>query len=123
MARLRPALLRRETADYRGRLDESLQRLQRSIRQRHADAAQKLAQPAKLLESLSYRNVLARGFAVIYDAEGRAIKTAASMAPGAAVAIEMQDGRRQAQIEGSDGVPRRAASPTKKKAERQEELF
>lgn len=123
MARLRPALLRRETADYRRRLDESLQRLQRSIRQRHADAAQKLAQPAKLLESLSYRNVLARGFAVIYDAEGRAIKTAASMAPGAAVAIEMQDGRRQAQIEGSDGMPRRAASPTKKKAERQEELF
>ncbi len=122
MARLRPALLRREAADYRRRLDESAQRLQRCIRQHHTDAVRKLTQPAKLLESLSYRNVLARGFAVIYDAEGRAIKSAAGLSPGAAIAIEMQDGRRGAHIDG-EGLARRATPAAKKKADRQEELF
>jgi exodeoxyribonuclease VII large subunit len=110
IAKLRPALLRREAADYRRRLDEAGLRLQRAMRQRQADAAQRLAQPAKLLESLSYRNVLARGFAVVYGADGRALKQASAMAPGAAVTIEMQDGRREAHIDGGDpAAPRRAA--------------
>src|SRR3546814_3635373 len=93
MARFSPSLLQREAKDYRRRIDDVAARLQRAIRQRPTDAVRQLQQPAKLLESLSYRNVLARGFAVIYDAEGRAIKSAAGMAPGAAVAIEMQAGR------------------------------
>src|SRR3546814_8559789 len=74
IAKLRPALLRREAADYRRRLDEAGLRLQRAMRQRQAAAAQRLAQPAKLLDSLSYRNVLARGFAGVYGADGRALK-------------------------------------------------
>ncbi|MFC3674199.1 exodeoxyribonuclease VII large subunit [Ferrovibrio xuzhouensis] len=127
IAKLRPALLRREAADYRRRLDEAGLRLQRAMRQRQADAAQRLAQPAKLLDSLSYRNVLARGFAVVYGADGRALKQAAAMAPGAAVTIEMQDGRRTARVDGGDDTaapPRRsAAAAMPRKPVKQGELF
>lgn len=121
-AKLRPALLRREVADYRRRLLDADARLLRALRQRQTDAVQRLAQPAKLLESLSYRNVLSRGFAVVYGADGHALKSAVGMAPGAAVTIEMQDGRRQARIEGSSAAPaRRGAGATKPPG--QEELF
>ncbi len=123
MARLRPALLRREVADYRRRLEESAQRLRRCVRQKQIDAARQLEQPAKLLESLSYRNVLARGFAVIHGPDGRAVKSAVGLAPGSSVVIEMQDGRRNAQIDGSGGAPRRTAPAGRKKAGQQEELF
>jgi exodeoxyribonuclease VII large subunit len=128
IAKLRPALLRREAADYRRRLDDATLRLRRAMQLRQADAAQRLTQPAKLLESLSYRNVLARGFAVVYGADGRALKQAADMAPGTAVTIEMQDGRRAAQIDGGDGAappPARRAVPAaaSRKPVKQGELF
>jgi len=123
MARLRPALLRREVADYGRRLKDADARLLRAMRQRQAEAAQRLSQPAKLLESLSYRNVLARGFAVIYGPDGRALNSAEVMAPGASVAIEMHDGRRDAQITGGSSAPKKTASPTVAKPSKQESLF
>lgn len=124
MARLRPTLLKREVADYGRRLKESDARLLRAMRQRQADAAQRLSQPAKLLESLSYRNVLARGFAVIHGADGRALNSAEAMASGAMVAIEMHDGRRDAQIVGGGSAPPapKKAAPVAKPT-KQESLF
>lgn len=121
-AKLRPALLRREAADYRRRLLDADARLLRALRLRQADAIQRLAQPAKLLESLSYRNVLSRGFAVVYGADGHALKSAAGMVPGTAVTIEMQDGRRQARIEGGSAAPVRRGTVAAKPPG-QEELF
>ncbi|WP_341911596.1 exodeoxyribonuclease VII large subunit [Ferrovibrio terrae] len=123
MAKLRPALLKREVADYGRRLKDADARLLRAIRQRQADAMQRLTQPAKLLESLSYRNVLARGFAVVYGADGRALNSAAAMAPGAMVAIEMQDGRRDAQIVGGTTPSPKRPAPAAAKPVKQESLF
>jgi exodeoxyribonuclease VII large subunit len=125
MARLRPALLRREVAEYGRRLKDADARLLRAMRQRQADAAQRLSQPAKLLESLSYRNVLARGFAVIHGADGTPLNSADAMAPGAIVAIEMHDGRRDAQIVGGGSAPSVAkkAVPAAAKLTKQESLF
>jgi exodeoxyribonuclease VII large subunit len=123
MARLRPALLKREVAEYGRRLKDADARLLRVLRQRQADAVQRLSQPAKLLESLSYRNVLARGFAVIHGPEGRALNSVEAMAPGATVVIEMQDGRRDAQIVGGGSAPKKAVSSAAAKPTKQESLF
>lgn len=123
MARLRPALLKREVMEYGRRLKDADARLLRAMRQRQAEAAQRLSQPAKLLESLSYRNVLARGFAVIYGPDGRALNSAEVMAPGANVAIEMHDGRRDAQIIGGSSAPKKTSSSTVAKPSKQESLF
>jgi exodeoxyribonuclease VII large subunit len=47
----------------------------------------------KLLTALSYRGVLARGYALVRDAEGHAVHAAASVATGAKLSVEFADGR------------------------------
>jgi exodeoxyribonuclease VII large subunit len=50
-----------------------------------------LVSQTALLEALSYRNVLARGFAVVRDA-GVPVRAAAGIVPGSRLDIEFQDG-------------------------------
>jgi len=50
----------------------------------------------KLLDSLGYRQVLARGFTLVRDAEGRPLRLAAQVAAGARLDIEFADGHRTA---------------------------
>ncbi len=119
-AKLQPGLLRRETRDYRRRLDDSLARLRRAVAQRTDLAGRALQQQAKLLESLSYRNVLARGYAVILDETGRAVQSAAALSPGSSIAIELRDGRRNAVV---DGEARRRGGAKAGNPAQQEELF
>ena len=59
----------------------------------------------QLLSSLSYRSVLARGFALVRDGDGRAIRSAAAMPPGQPVELEFADGKARALAEGR--APRR----------------
>jgi exodeoxyribonuclease VII large subunit len=47
---------------------------------------------AKLFQSLNYRSVLARGFAVIRDAKGQALWSAATVKPAGRLSIEFADG-------------------------------
>lgn len=47
----------------------------------------------QLLAALSYRSVLARGFALVRDADGAALHAAASIGPGAHLSLEFADGR------------------------------
>jgi exodeoxyribonuclease VII large subunit len=47
----------------------------------------------QLLAALSYRGVLARGFALVRDAHGLAVHAAASVGPGARLDLEFADGR------------------------------
>ena len=127
-AKLRPASLRREVADYRRRLDDAMARLGRVVVRRREDADAALLQRVKLLESLSYRNVLARGYAMIMDADGRALQSVEQLAPGQDVTIELRDGRRDATIQGSteqtSATPRsRSAKAKAGGGKAQEELF
>ena len=41
---------------------------------------------------MSYKSVLARGFAVVRDAAGKPVRAAGLVQPGAALAIEFADG-------------------------------
>jgi exodeoxyribonuclease VII large subunit len=47
----------------------------------------------QLLSALSYRGVLARGFALVRDEQGHAVHAAASIGPNAHLSIEFADGR------------------------------
>ncbi|QDM18336.1 exodeoxyribonuclease VII large subunit [Tardiphaga sp. vice352] len=47
----------------------------------------------QLLAALSYRSVLARGFALVRDADGAALHAAANIGPGARLSLEFADGR------------------------------
>jgi exodeoxyribonuclease VII large subunit len=57
-----------------------------------SDAGSALQALARVLESVSYENVLKRGFAVVHGPEGL-ISRAAQVAPGLALEIEFNDGR------------------------------
>jgi exodeoxyribonuclease VII large subunit len=84
---------------------------------RRADQAMKLAlerggsrltQAWRLADTLSYHSVLARGFAVVKDAEGAIVKRAASVSAGAVLDIEFADGK-VAAVAGDGTIKARAA--------------
>lgn len=81
---------------------------------------------ARLADTLSYRAVLARGYAVVRDAGGRPVRSAAAIAPGATLAIELKDGAiaatatGEAPAGGEDGpspAPRPAPGPRPRRKE------
>jgi exodeoxyribonuclease VII large subunit len=53
----------------------------------------RVAHSGQLLSALSYRGVLARGFALVRDEHGHAIHAAAAIGPSAHLSIEFADGR------------------------------
>jgi exodeoxyribonuclease VII large subunit len=46
----------------------------------------------KMLSALSYQSVLQRGFALVRDEQGRAVRAATGLAPGTRIGIEFADG-------------------------------
>jgi exodeoxyribonuclease VII large subunit len=67
----------------------------------------------QMLNALSHRGVLARGFALVRDLEGRPLPQAAAVAPGMDIEIEFRDGRVRAAAEesrASAGKPGAAAT-------------
>ncbi|HWK37881.1 MAG TPA: exodeoxyribonuclease VII large subunit [Hyphomicrobium sp.] len=67
----------------------------------------------KLLASLSYQSVLKRGFALVRDAEGRAVRSASAVAAGDRLEVELHDGRIEAETQ---AVRLGAAETTESKA-------
>jgi exodeoxyribonuclease VII large subunit len=53
----------------------------------------RVAHSGQLLSALSYRGVLARGFALVRDEHGHAVHAAAAVGPNAHLSIEFADGR------------------------------
>ena len=53
----------------------------------------RIAHSGQLLSALSYRGVLARGFALVRDEQGHAVHAAAAVGPNAHLSIEFADGR------------------------------
>jgi exodeoxyribonuclease VII large subunit len=76
---------------------ERTQRLAERARRALATMLQRLearvGHSGQLLGALSYRGVLARGFALVRDQQGHAVHAAASVGPSAALSIEFSDGR------------------------------
>jgi exodeoxyribonuclease VII large subunit len=110
-------IIRQETRHF-ARLDAAA-RLRNGADRALADAAARLDGCGKLLESLSYRRVLARGYAVVRDAGGKLVLGASGVAPGASIRIEFADGELGATVTGaSDPVGPAAKPPVRRAAKR-----
>jgi exodeoxyribonuclease VII large subunit len=72
----------------------------------------------KLLTALSYRSVLARGFALVRDGAGHPLHNAASIGPGAELSLEFADGRVAATAE-TDRPQPAVAPPSQPKPARE----
>ena len=64
----------------------------------------------QLLATLSYRSVLARGFALVRDGADLPVHRAAAVAPGAALTLEFADGRRSVVVDEQTPRPRQRAA-------------
>ena len=92
-------------------------------------SAQRLNQASRLLDANSYQRVLDRGFALVTDTDGQAIKRSAEAAESAKIVIQFADDRRRAVLDGKEGAPgsvqKTAAKKTRKttSSSDQSELF
>jgi len=94
---------------------ERTQRLADRARRALATAMQRLqarvAHSNQLLAALSYRSVLARGFALVRDEQGFPVHAAASIGPGARLDLEFADGRVGATADADRPVATRPVQP------------
>jgi exodeoxyribonuclease VII large subunit len=96
----------------RDRNDGFAERLQPDLVGRHLrDAQGRLTALGDLLESLSFRRVLDRGYAVVRDADGRAVTGAGALAAGDRVAIDFSDGQVGAEITAATAAATGVAAP------------
>lgn len=103
-------------------------RAERAIDQSLKQRADALNGQAGLLNALSYRGVLARGFALVRDQNGQPVRMAGAIAAGAALTVEFADGRVDVRAEGgsvggSAPVPPRPVARPVKRPEGQGDLF
>jgi len=69
------------------------------------DKRQRLTLAAKLYQSLSYKSVLARGFALVRDDKGQPLTSVATAKPGSRVSVELKDGKLNATLDGKKRPP------------------
>ncbi|MGI9405235.1 MAG: exodeoxyribonuclease VII large subunit [Hyphomicrobiaceae bacterium] len=110
--RLTPGLIRQRIAHARGRHGDLQARSQRAIFASLGARRQSLSSFGKLLQSLSHHGVLERGFALVRDGDGAAVRSAQGLEAGTPLQIEWADGRVDVSVaangnHGKKGWPRR----------------
>ena len=112
MGRLRPGVIAERAVRSRERLDglapRSDQAMRASLRQRE----RALSAQAQMLASLSYQSVLRRGFALVRDEVGKAVRSAGGLAAGTVLDIELADGRIATEVKGATAGTARLPEPT-----------
>jgi exodeoxyribonuclease VII large subunit len=99
VGRLSPQLLRARTDRCRELVRTFAERGTRAHRIYLARRADRLQGLGKLLNAFSYKAVLARGFALVRDAGGSPLHSAAAVTAGAPIEIEFSDGRVRARTQ------------------------
>ena len=111
-AGLRPTVLEGRLAGYQQRIADLSHRITTALDTLVTQAEHKLSATADLLESYSYRNVLARGYAVIRDQGNHPLTRASQTHPDMAITIEFADAPPlPARINSKDGTPAQAEKP------------
>jgi len=94
--------LERRVTRARGMLDRAGGALRPATLIRRAEAArQRLADVSRLIESLSHKSVLARGFALVLAQDGRTVTDVATAKAAGAVALRFRDGDVAAVVDGA----------------------
>ncbi|WP_342359153.1 exodeoxyribonuclease VII large subunit [Terrarubrum flagellatum] len=108
----RAAIEKRRLQTEQTKLTSIENRLKRALSRAQENRGAKLATLSQLLDSLSYRKVLDRGYAVVRDGGGHPLTRASSVAAGSALSLEFADGKVAATAEGSPPAkPARAPKP------------
>lgn len=98
VGRLRPSALRSRLQQSADRVAVLEARACQAFVNGHMSRRQRLASLTKLLQSLSYHGVLARGFALVRDQTGAMVRRSQGLDTGQNVEIEFSDGRVPARV-------------------------
>ena len=112
----RAALARQENRNRSQRLTVLGQRLRGAAAVAGERRTARLAGLAGLLGTLGYRSVLGRGYALVRDGAGRPVRSAAGIAPGARLGLELADGT--VAVEAVAPEPSGGGEPTRPKPAR-----
>ena len=107
----------------RSRLATAARGLERAIKTGLREARNRLRESEKMLQSLSYERVIARGYAVVRAADGTPLVTAGAVSPGMDLAIEMKGGRVEAVAKGGAETKKSDVKPMRPRDERQGKLL
>lgn len=122
LQRLRRDILALPLAQRRERLAGLSQRLTRALDQTTMQRFERLRGMASLLGSLSYRGVLARGYALVRAKDGTPLRSAEATSRHRAIAIEFADGRIEATLAQDAVSPSRPRTLSAQKID-QDDLF
>ncbi len=113
LARVLPRLsdkpLRAELRHSQGQLSPIGARLNAAVTQTTQARRSQWEQLGKLLETLSYRNVLARGYALVQDEVGQIVTSHAATRPGDALKLSFADGEVGVVVAGAPAAKRKPA--------------
>jgi exodeoxyribonuclease VII large subunit len=101
--RLAPSTLRNRVAELSRRNREFAARTGRALKQLILRRRDRFQAEAKLFQSLGYRSVLARGFAIVRDKDAKMLREAAFVKPGMSLSIEFADGKVEATTKKQNG--------------------
>lgn len=111
--RLRPQLLDRNLVQYQDRLGALGLRMTVAITTKGDRSADRLAATARLLESLSFKRVLKRGYSIVWDEDGKPLSSVKSATSGRAVEVEFGDGKAAAVFAGASEGSKKPPKKTK----------
>lgn len=111
--RLRPRLIETEIAGGSERLSRLSTRLDRAYRQNLQKAEKSLVTSARVLESVSYRAVLERGFALVRGEDGSIRRRSGAIKAGEGLTLRFADGEAGAVATSAGGgkEPRKTGKP------------
>jgi exodeoxyribonuclease VII large subunit len=106
--RLSDKALRVDLRHAQDRLGSQIQRLQQVGTQLTLSPRRHWEQLSKLLETLSYRSVLARGYALVQDEAGRIVSSRTSVGPGEGLQLTFADGEVGVTVNGAPSARRKS---------------
>lgn len=101
---MRPQMMLKAVRQGAQELVHLQERRDRALRTILQQRRQRLQSSSQMMNSLSYQNVLARGFALVRDNAGEMVRGAAGLGAGDLVNVEFVDGRVFAEIQSDDGA-------------------
>ena len=97
--------------NLRARLTPAGSRLAPALTRMIEDSRKRLAAAGKLLEAVSYKNILDRGFAIVTDSQDRIVKSAGQVRPGEELLIEVAEGKIGVSVGGAPRSTRKVKPP------------
>ncbi len=110
-ARMSPKALHADLRHARAQLSPQAERLQPAYRRILTGRSDRLAALGKLLDSLSYKGVLERGFSLITDEAGHIVRRKDAVRPGQLLVVEVSDGSFGANVSGAPAQRRKTRPP------------